>query len=62
MQDPVETPKEPKPRPQREYDDPHFHDEEELVPADDVEHRGTRPPARRKTVRRLPPRRRYDED
>ena len=62
MQGSADTSKEPKPRPRREFDDPHFHDDEDRVPADDVEHWGTPPPARRKTVRRPLPRRRYDED
>jgi hypothetical protein len=62
MQNSPETPKEPKPRPQRDFDDPHFHDEEEAVPADDVERYGNRPPAQRKHVRRLPPRRHYEDD
>lgn len=62
MQNSAESPKEPKLRPRREYDDPHFHDDEDTVAADDVEHRATPLPARRKTVRRPLPRRRYDED
>src|SRR5437016_6273228 len=52
---------ESRPRRHQEFEDPHFHDDDEVVPTEDAERQGTRPPARRKTVRRPPPRRHYDE-
>jgi hypothetical protein len=45
----------------KEYEDPHYHDEDDIVPADDVDHPGHRPPARRRPNRRLPPRRHYED-
>jgi hypothetical protein len=45
----------------KEYEDPHYHDDDDIVPADDVDHPGHRPPVRRKPGRRLPPRRHYEE-
>jgi hypothetical protein len=63
MTDPTETPSEDRSHRQDEYEDRHFHDEEEIVPADDVHPRGSRPPVRRQPTRRPPPRRpHYDED
>jgi hypothetical protein len=51
-------------RPQRdkEYEDCHFHDDDEVIPVDDAEPRKTRPPGPRKPNRRPPPRRRYEDD
>jgi hypothetical protein len=62
MTDSSETPNEPRQRPQNEYEDPHFHDDDEVVPVDDVEPRSPRVPSRRKAVRRPPPRRPHYED
>lgn len=54
---------EARPRRHQEYEDPHFHDEDEPVPVDDLEPPGPRPPRRGKPQRRLPPpRRRYHDD
>jgi len=51
------------PRPHRpEYEDPHYHDDDEIVHVDDSDHPGPRQPARRKPVRRPPAGRRYEED
>jgi hypothetical protein len=61
MGDSPDTPNEPKQRFNKEYEDPHFHDDEEVVPADDGERHGTRA-TRRKPARRIPPPRRRYED
>jgi len=39
----------------KEYEDPHYHDEDELVAADDGAGRPTRPPVPKPRPRRLPP-------
>jgi hypothetical protein len=57
-----EHPAEPKPRRFQEYEDPHYHDDEEVVPADDIISRSPRNPPRRKPIRRPPPRRPHYED
>lgn len=48
----------------REYQDPHYHDEEPDVQEDErgQTRRPARMPGRGKNARRLPPRRRYDDD
>jgi hypothetical protein len=59
MSDSPEFPPIPKPRLHKEYEDPHFHDEDELPFAEDREPDQIRRPPPRK----LPPRpRRFDED
>jgi hypothetical protein len=57
------NPEGPKPpRKHHEYEDPHYHDDDvEIIPADDVDQPGTRPPARRKPNRRPRSRRHYEE-
>ena len=63
MTDPTETPGGDRSHRQDDYEDRHFHDEEEVVPADDVHPRGGRPTDPRKPPRRPPPcRPRYEED
>jgi hypothetical protein len=64
MTEPTETPGEDRPPRPDDYEDRHFHDEEEIVPADDIHPRGSRPPARRHPPRRPPPPRRprFDDD
>ncbi len=54
----------PKDRPHRdkEYEEFQFHDDDEVIPADDVEARKPRVPGQRKPNRRPPPRRRYEDD
>ncbi len=61
MNDPTNTPGEDRPHRQDDYEDRHFHDEEEIVPADDVPAHGSRPPVRRKPTRRPPPRRPHSD-
>jgi hypothetical protein len=62
MSDPFDKPDAPKPPRDKEYQDFHFHDDDEIVPADDVKSRKP-PPVRRKPTRRQPFRhRRYDDD
>jgi hypothetical protein len=64
MSDPSETPNPPggeKPRRHAEYEDPHYHDDDEDVPSDDVNPRGPRTP-HRKPPRRPPPRKPRYED
>ncbi len=43
------------------FEDPHFHDDEDLVPPDDVDRPSRRPPTRRKPRRKLPNRRHYED-
>ena len=61
----VEGPQEPRQRHVQSFEDPHYHDEDEAPPpVDDPESRPlTRPPARGKPSRRIPPppRRFYEE-
>jgi hypothetical protein len=45
-----------------EYEDHHYHDDDELVPVDDIRPPNTRPPARRPPLRKLLSRRRRDID
>jgi hypothetical protein len=62
MGDTPETTTESKQRPIKEYEDPHYHDEDEVAPNDDVLPRPAQA-APRRTPRRLPPpRRRFFED
>jgi hypothetical protein len=65
MSDSPETPLEARPRLDLEYEDPHYHDEDEAAPAEDREQHSTRPAVSgpRKPARRLPPPpRRFHED
>jgi hypothetical protein len=50
----------PKVRVHKEYEDPHFHDDDEVAPVEDGERRPARPAGRRKTT--PPPPRRFHED
>ena len=61
MDDSPETPDEPRPRRHQEYEDPHFHDEDEVVAPDDGPPRPAAP-GKRWPVRRPPPPRRHYED
>jgi hypothetical protein len=54
-----EKPVEPEHFRKREYEDPHYHDDDEVLPPDDEAGRGHRLPVRRKPSRRPPPRRPY---
>jgi hypothetical protein len=62
MSDSPQTPETPKQRLNREFEDPHYHDEDDVAPAEDGEPRfhSTKPPPRRKPAYR-PPRRFYEE-
>ena len=63
MTDPIEPPDREMPQRPREYEDPHYHDEDESIPADDVNPwHGAAQPAWRRPPRRPPPRRHYPED
>jgi hypothetical protein len=64
MSDTPETPDEsPRQRRLKEFEDHHFHDDDEVAPVDDIQSRGTnRKPMGRKPPRRLPPRRPHYED
>jgi hypothetical protein len=58
-----ETPGEARPRLSKEYEDPHFHDDDEVAPVEDGEPRASRPAAgKRKSNRPPPPRGRFHED
>jgi hypothetical protein len=58
-----DTPDEPKPRVNKEYEDPHYHDEDEVAPVDDSEPRTHRSgAAKKKPQRRPPPPRRFYDD
>ena len=62
MHDPDDIP-DSRLRGEPEYQDFHFHDDDDVIPADDVQPRRVRPPpAQRKPSRRLPPRPRYEDD
>ena len=61
MHDPENNPK-ARPHGDKEYEDFHFHDDDEVIPVDDLGPPKTRPPGQRKPNRRPPPRRRYEED
>jgi hypothetical protein len=51
-----------RPRRAKEYEDPHFHDDEGDFPqADDVQPRTARPRPPRKASRKLPARRHYED-
>jgi hypothetical protein len=62
MNDSPETPHEPRQRPRHEFEDNHFHDDDEIVPADDVWPRSKPPAGKRKPPRRPPTRRSAYED
>ena len=63
MADTPETPSELVNRFSREFEDPHYHDDEEPVPSEDGQPRAVRPPLGRKPARRIPPpKRRFDDD
>ena len=55
------NPHESHPRTNREYEDPHYHDEEPDVQSDDSPRLG-KPPGKKKPPRKpLPPRRHYED-
>lgn len=61
MSDSSHIPETPKQRRYTEYEDPHYHDEDEAVPIEDDEpHRVRKPAPRRQPLYR--PRRRFEED
>lgn len=63
MTDTPDTPSEPKHRFDTDYEDPHYHDEDDIVPADDGQPRSVRPSVGRKPARRIPPpKRRFLDD
>jgi hypothetical protein len=62
MHESLDKPEELSPHRGKEYQDSNFHDDDELVPADDIQPQRTRPPQRRKPVRRPPLRRNYEDD
>jgi hypothetical protein len=63
MGDTPETSIDPTPRVVKEYEDPHYHDEDEIAVSDDVYPRPAQTAGRRTTTRRVPPpKRRFHED
>jgi hypothetical protein len=61
----AETPEQagsPRERLTKEFEDPHYHDEDEPLPADDAPSNGLRLPSRGKAKRKLPVRRDYQAD
>jgi hypothetical protein len=62
MADIPEPPSEPTNRPAKEYEDPHYHDDEDVVPVDDALPRGARVGGRKPARRIPPPKRRFHED
>jgi hypothetical protein len=52
-----------RPRPHKEYEDPHYHDEEQDIQQDDARHTTNELPAKRHPSRKRPPlpRRRYED-
>jgi hypothetical protein len=63
MNQPTPTPENPRQHRQKEYDDPHYHDEELDVQRDDLRRKPGAPAQRGKAPRRppLPPRRQFEE-
>ncbi len=62
MADSTHPPDAPR-RPAKEYEDPHFHDEDEVVPPpDDDQPSGGHRPAARPFRKLPPPKRRFDDD
>jgi hypothetical protein len=62
MSDQPQHPIEPSPEHHKDIDeDPHFHDDDELIRQDDVNRPSWRPAARRKPSRKLPTRRHYED-
>ncbi len=61
MSEQPEYPTEPRPERHKEFEDPHFPDDDDLVPQDDVDRPGHHPPARRKPKRKLPTQRHYED-
>ncbi|HLN29867.1 MAG TPA: hypothetical protein VK395_19135 [Gemmataceae bacterium] len=63
MNDHRQTPDEPQPRHDKEFQDFHYHDDEDVAAGDDPEYRRTRPPgSNRRLARKPPPRRPYYDD
>ncbi len=60
MSDQPEQPLVPRQRLDKEYEGPHYHDEDEPLPPDEAASTGPRMPARGKARCKLPPRHRYD--
>ncbi|HEY7424990.1 MAG TPA: hypothetical protein VH682_12235 [Gemmataceae bacterium] len=62
MNDFPQTPETPKQRLSKEYEDPHYHDDDDVPSVEDAEPRigGGKPPLRRKPAYR--PRRRFDDE
>jgi hypothetical protein len=62
MTDSPQNPRTPNQRLNKEYEDPHYHDEDEAAPPDDEQHHGHagKPPQRRKPLYR--PRRRFVDE
>jgi hypothetical protein len=60
MDEPHDTPRDPKHRVHKEYEDPHYHDDEEVAPVEDADPSRVHPPARRKDLPR--PRRRFADE
>jgi len=52
----------PRPRLEKEFEDPHYHDEDEPLPSDAGQPRATRSPLRGKAKPKLPTRRHYEVD
>jgi hypothetical protein len=61
MGDPPKPTDMPRQRHTREYEDPHFHDEDEVAPVEDGEARGPRTPRSPTRKKKFSPRR-YEED
>jgi hypothetical protein len=60
MSDKPEEPVVPRQRLDLEYEDPHYHDEDEPLPPDEAASSGPRLSARGKASRKLPPRGHYE--
>jgi hypothetical protein len=60
MNETPESTDRPRERLSKEYEDPHYHDEDEPLPPDETDPTHARPPARGRSARKLPPRRRYE--
>lgn len=61
MSEPTSTPEQPRPRRHQEYEDPHYHDEEPEIVNDEQPTRPTPTEARRKVLRKLNTRKRFED-
>jgi hypothetical protein len=62
MSDALESPSDPRQQRFKEYEDPHFHNDDEVEPIGEEQRHGHHPPHGKQPKRRPLPRRRHYED